>query len=124
MKLLANTVAVVCLFLTVSTSSAFLLLHNENGVKTVPNPLLSLAMAAKGFGGNASGGGFGSSSSSKSNKSDVKKKQKEIEKKYGKDIAQGTQRRIERAMAELPPHWHIATQLYQQLQNGRLVWPP
>jgi 2-polyprenyl-3-methyl-5-hydroxy-6-metoxy-1,4-benzoquinol methylase len=72
-------------------------------------------MVAKGFGTSASSSG--NMSNKKVKKSDVKKTQQKILKKYGANIAQGTQQRVEQAMAELPPHLQMATQLYQQLQK-------
>ena len=97
----------------------------------------NLKMAPKGFGGSGGGGGGGggfgatkptggrgsssssSSSSSKKrlSKGDMKKAQKRVLQKYGKDIAQGTQKRVNDAFQELPPHLYMATQLYQQLHQ-------
>ena len=76
----------------------------------------------KGFGGGGGGGGgFGASSSTKGSKkpkkSEIKKTQQQVLKKYGGNIAQGTAKRVEKAMKELPPHLQMATQIYQQLQK-------
>jgi SAM-dependent methyltransferase len=66
--------------------------------------------------------GFGAPSNTAGNKLKVKKNtikqtQERILKKYGSDIGKGTQKLIDNAMDDLPPHLRIATQLYQQLQK-------
>lgn len=72
-------------------------------------------VAAKGFG-----------TSGASNKPSSKAVLKRVQKKYGgttpQEIAMGTQRSIEKAMSEFPPHLQLATTLYQQLRkwNARL----
>lgn len=70
---------------------------------------------AKGFG--ASPSSSSSSSKKTAKKSTAKKVQKQVLQHYGGDIARGTQGRIDRAMAELPPHLRLATGLYQKLQK-------
>jgi 2-polyprenyl-3-methyl-5-hydroxy-6-metoxy-1,4-benzoquinol methylase len=72
-------------------------------------------MVAKGFGKSASSSS--GDMAGKVKKSDVKKTQQKILKKYGTNIALGTQKRVEQAMADLPPHLQKATQLYQQLRK-------
>ena len=88
------------------------------------NDVTALQMAPKGFeGGGGSGGGFGatkkgsSSAKQRVSKGDKLKAQKRVLQKYGKDIAQGTQKRVDDAMNGLPPHLYMATQLYKQLQQ-------
>ena len=117
-----------CLMIASQSTMAFQVGHQQQylNIHSSSSMVPPLCMA-KGFGA-AGGGGFGVESGStksgkKVKKSDIKKTQQKILKKYGGDIAQGTQRRIEKAMSELPPHLQLATQLYQQLQkwNARLL---
>ena len=64
------------------------------------------------------GGGFGAKAT-KPKKVSKEAMLKQVKKKYGgtsaQEIAQGTQKQIDRAMSELPSHLQVATQLYQQL---------
>jgi 2-polyprenyl-3-methyl-5-hydroxy-6-metoxy-1,4-benzoquinol methylase len=73
----------------------------------------STALSAKGFGA--------SKKTSSSETSNGKSILKRLPKKYGgtspQDIAAGTQRLVEQALGQLPPHMQLATRLYQQLRQ-------
>eukprot|EP00977_Amphora_coffeiformis_P024988 scaffold17828_cov168-Amphora_coffeaeformis.AAC.5 len=89
---------------------------------SVPFDNILTRAAKKGFSGSNSGTPKGFGATSKTKKKPSKKAVlKRIEKLYGgtsgPQIAQATQQRIETAMRQLPPHFQMATQLYQQLQT-------
>lgn len=75
------------------------------------------------------GGGFGAAPKGKNKQKAPPRKaataqsvQKKLQKAYGgastpQEIAQATQKRVEAAMQDLPPHLQMATSLYQQLQK-------
>ncbi|CAB9496294.1 Methyltransferase [Seminavis robusta] len=86
--------------------------HPVHGSTPLSAPLW---LAAKGFGGGGSSTSNNNKTKKKVKKSDVKKTQQKILKKYGSNVAEGTQRRVDAALAKLPPHLYMATQLYQQL---------
>jgi 2-polyprenyl-3-methyl-5-hydroxy-6-metoxy-1,4-benzoquinol methylase len=79
-----------------------------------------LKASKKGLG---SGGdsGFGSTASTNNNSNNKKALLKQVQRKYGgstaQEIAAGTQRCIERALKNLPPHLQAAAKLYQNLRQ-------
>jgi 2-polyprenyl-3-methyl-5-hydroxy-6-metoxy-1,4-benzoquinol methylase len=79
-------------------------------------PTVLLAKAAA-----AGGGGFGAKKTVAPKKMSKQAVLKKIKKTYGgtspKEVAEATQKRVESAIQDLPPHLYVATQLYQQLQK-------
>ncbi|EEC50588.1 predicted protein [Phaeodactylum tricornutum CCAP 1055/1] len=75
---------------------------------------------SKGFGGEGRAG-FGAKTPPAIKKANQRSAVKRAQKSYGgasaREIAQATQQKIENEMMNLPPHYQMATQLYQQLQT-------
>ena len=86
----------------------------ESGLNSCQTPRKQFSLEAKGFGASKE-------KSTKSKKPNKKTIVKQLQKTYGgtspEDIARGTQRIIDRRLKGLPPHFQIAVQLYQQLQQ-------
>jgi 2-polyprenyl-3-methyl-5-hydroxy-6-metoxy-1,4-benzoquinol methylase len=115
-----QSVVAITLLATTDTRCTDGFFHDLSVARRYPTTTGNTAprfMVAKGFGTSASSSGNKMPDRKKVKKSDMKKTQQKILKKYGANIAQGTQQRVEQAMSELPPHLQMATQLYQQLQK-------
>jgi hypothetical protein len=88
--------------------------------KTESSSLPSTSLSAKGFAGTNSGG-FGSKSQTKAKPPSKQAVMKKLQKAYGgtspQEIAEATQRRVELTIQNLPPHLHMAVQLYKQIKQ-------